>query len=307
LGDVLLDDISLHPEFKKPFPSFEGTVAQSLRTFPQYYDVSQYRHNEGWSNYHSMQATLTKHVSHGMSFLVAYTFSKSLATAGNGIGYYGYGQNIYNLKADYGVTPLNRPHDLKVTWIYDLPLGKQGKWFKDGPMSYVAGGWTISAIQHYVSGAPLGVTSSSSPDAGAFFGDAIYPEVLLGRDQQIIGSKPTVVDEENGVPYLNPAAFATVPGTSANNVPLYLGDAQLRLPNIRGWASYTENFSLMKRTPLKWREGMNFEIRADIINLFNRIGWSDPETDIGDPTRFGRVFGKSGGPRVIQLGARFIF
>ncbi len=308
LGDVLLDDINLHPEFAKPFPSFEGTVAQSLRPFPQYYGVGEYRRNEGWSNYHSLQATLTKHVSHGMSFLLAYTFSKSLATQGTGIGaYYFYGQNIYNQKADYGVTSLNRPHDLKVTWIYDLPLGRQGKWFKDGAMSYVAGGWTISAIQHYVSGAPLGVYSSSSPDPSSYFAAGIYPEVLLGRDQQVVGSKPTVVDESNGVPYLNPAAFGTVPGTSANNVPLYLGNAPPLLPNIRGWASYGENFSLMKRTPLKWREGMNLEIRADIINLFNRIGWSNPETDIGDPTRFGRVFSKSGGPRVIQLGARFTF
>jgi hypothetical protein len=60
----------------------------------------------------------------------------------------------------------------------------------------------------------------------------IYPDVLLGRDQQIIGGKPTVVDETNGVPHLNPAAFGTVPGTEANNVPLHLGNTSPNLPNI---------------------------------------------------------------------------
>jgi hypothetical protein len=130
---------------------------------------------------------------------------------------------------------------------------------------------------------------------------------LLGRDQQVIGGKPTVVDEANGVPYLNPAAFGTVPGTSANNVPLYLGNAPSRLPNIRGWADYGESFSIMKKFPLPFGEGSSFELRADVTNLFNRIGWSYPETDVGDPERFGRVFSKSGGPRVIQMGARITF
>ncbi len=308
LGDQLLDDISLHPEIPKPFPSFTGTVAQALRPFPQYYGVSQYRRNEGWSNYHSLQATLTKRVSKGLSFLAAYTWSKSLGTPGTGIGaYYFYGQNIYNLKADYGVTSLNRPQDLKITWIYDLPFGKQGKWLKTGALGYIVGGWTVSAIHHYVSGAPLSVYSSSSPSAGAYFAAGIYPDVLLGRDQQIIGSKPTTVDEANGTPYLNPLAFATVPGTSANNVPLHLGNAPPVLPNIRGWARYGENFSLMKKFALPFREGASFELRSDVTNLFNRIGYNNPETDIGDPTRFGRVFGKSGGSRVIQLGARITF
>jgi hypothetical protein len=49
---------------------------------------------------------------------------------------------------------------------------------------------------------------------------------------------------------------------------------------------------------------MNLEIRRDVRNLFDRIGGSNPETDIGDTTRFGRVFGKSGGPRTIQVGVR---
>lgn len=308
LGDALLDDISLHPEIAKPFPSFEGSVAQALRPYPQYLGVSQYRGESGFSNYNSLQATLTKRTSKGLSFLVAYTFSKSLGTPGTGIGaYYFYGQNIYNLKSDYGLTSLHVPQDLKITWIYDLPFGKNGKWLRAGPLSYVVGGWTMSAIQRYSSGGTMSVYSSSSPDAGAIFSGGIYPDILLGRDQQIIGSKPTVVDEANGVPYLNPAAFGTVPGTSANNVPLRLGNAPVYLPNLRGWAGYGESFSLMKRTSLPWREGMSLEIRTDVTNLFNRIGWANPETDIGQPTRFGRVFSKSGGPRVIQVGARFTF
>ncbi len=53
LGDVLLEDISLHPEIPLPFPGYRGIVSQALRPFPQYRSVSAHRLNNGWSNYHS--------------------------------------------------------------------------------------------------------------------------------------------------------------------------------------------------------------------------------------------------------------
>ncbi len=78
LGDTLLEDIADHPEIKMPYPSFSGTVGQALLPFPQYRGISTPRPNSGWSNYHSLQITATKRMSTGLSFLVAYTFSKNL-------------------------------------------------------------------------------------------------------------------------------------------------------------------------------------------------------------------------------------
>ena len=68
-----------------------------------------------------------------------------------------------------------------------------------------------------------------------------------------------------------------------------------------------EDFSLIKQTPIKITEGANFEIRMDVINLFNRVRIGDPNTDASDPSSFGQIFGKTGGPRVIQLGLRISF
>jgi len=68
-----------------------------------------------------------------------------------------------------------------------------------------------------------------------------------------------------------------------------------------------EDFSLIKQTPIKLTEGANFEIRMDVINLFNRTRLSDPQTWVNDPSSFGQIFGKTGGPRVIQLGLRLSF
>ena len=92
-------------------------------------------------------------------------------------------------------------------------------------------------------------------------------------------------------------------------VPIRFGNAPRWLPNLRGFAIFNEDFSLVKRTALGFREGATFELRMDAINLFNRTRLSDPATDASDPTSFGRIFGKSNvaGPRNIQVGARINF
>jgi hypothetical protein len=86
-----------------------------------------------------------------LSFISAYTFSKALATAdsagpGDYYFYYYIGQDFYNRKNNCSVTVYNTPHDLKVSWIYDIPFGPQGKWLRSGVASKILGGWTVSAI-----------------------------------------------------------------------------------------------------------------------------------------------------------------
>ncbi|MFB3902187.1 MAG: carboxypeptidase regulatory-like domain-containing protein [Acidobacteriota bacterium] len=303
LGDTLLDDINDHPEIPKPYPSFEGTVAQALRPFPQYRSVTSHRLASGWSNYHSVQATATKHASNGLSFLVAYTFSKSLGNADNALGYGwygGYGQDIYNRRADYSVTRYHVPHDLRVTWIYQLPFGQNQRFLRSGPLAHIIGGWTMSAIQNYRSGNPLGVTTSGYEDQ-ALFNPGFRPLVLLPEDQQKLGS----FNGELGSAYLNKDAFAPLPVTE-NNIPTRLGNGPRFLPNIRGFSQFSEDFSLLKRVHLGFTETTEFEIRIDVINLFNRVRLADPITDIND-SNFGMVLEKTGGPRVIQGGLRVNF
>jgi len=307
----LIEDINDHPEIKKPYASFEGTVGQSLKPFPQYETVWTHRQNEGWSNYHSLQVTATKRVSNGLSFLLAYTWSKTLGTTdvaigGGGLWYGGYGQSIYNRKLDYSVSSINVPHDVRITWIYDLPFGQQGHWLRSGPLSYLVGGWTVSGINHFRSGSPLGIINWGGPDTSALFNNWFYSDTLLPRDQQITGSKPSDPNRGEGTPYLNPKAWGAVPVTD-NNVAKRLGNGVRWEPTLRGFAQSNEQLSIIKRTPLPFREGAAFEFRADMTNPLNRTWISDPETDISDPSRFGRVFSKYGGHRTIQLGARITF
>jgi hypothetical protein len=305
LGDTLLDDISDHPEIKKPYASFEGSVADSLRRFPQYYDVTTHRLNGGFSNYNAFQLTVTKRSSFGLSFLAAYTFSKTLGTADTaGPGnYYDYGQDYYNRKSDYSVTGYNIPQHLKLSWIYDLPFGAQGRWLRSGPMAYILGGWSMSMIHNYQSGSPLKIYASAATDI--LHNPGFRPDVLLPRDQQTL-AKPTTLIADVGVQYLNPKAFINIP-TTPGGVPLHMGNAPRYQPDLRGFHGFGENLSLIKRTPIKVREGAYFEVRLDAINVFNRIGMGGINTDTNDPEGFGQIYGKGGGPRTMQMGLRISF
>ena len=307
LGNTLLDNINDHPEIARPYPSFTGLVSQALRPFPQYQTVSTHRMNGGFSSYHSFQTTVIKRSNYGLSFIGSYTFSKSIAlsdTAGPGV--YAYGLNFYNRHADKSVTVFNFPNDLKVTWIYDLPFGPQGAFLKSGFLSRVLGGWTMSAIQRYRSGPPLAIASGGF-DARALFANGGWRgDVLLPRDQQVLG-KPSDTNITAGQQYLNPAAFGNPPRTIGGNVPIRFGNASRFLPDLRGFAIWSEDFAIVKRTDLGIREGTSFEIRADMINVFNRVRLGNPRTDRNNPNDFGKIFEKAGGPRNIQIGLRLNF
>lgn len=308
LGNSLLDNISLHPEIARPYPSFNGTVARALRPFPQFETVTTHKSNNGYSTYHSLQATVTKRTSSGLSFIAAYTFSKNLATSDSaGPGDYNYNQqDIYNRRADYGVTAFHIPHDFKLTWIYDAPFGKQGRWLRSGIGSKILGGWSMAGIQRYRSGPPLAI-GTVVQEGQALFNPNLRADVFLPRDQQVLDENPGTVDPLRGTPYINPAAFGPPPRTN-RNVPIRLGNAPRFLPNLRGFAIWSEDFSLIKRTDLGFHEGANIEFRCDIVNLFNRTRLSNPELNPNDPSRFGRVFGRSAaGPRQIQMGVRISF
>jgi hypothetical protein len=306
LGNSLLDNINSHPEIRKPYPSFSGTVAQALRPFPQYQGVNTHRLNGGFSSYHSLQMTAIKRSANGLSFIAAYTFSKALAesdTAGPGV--YDYGLNFYNRRGDKSVTLYNVPHDFKLTWIYDLPIGARGRWLKSGIASKIIGGWTMSAIQRYRSGTPIAISSGGFDDQALFGPGGWRGDVVLPRDQQTLAT-PSTVDPNNGTQYLNVAAFANPPRTSLN-VPIRMGNASRYLPDLRGFAIWSEDFSLIKQFALGFREGTSFELRMDALNVFNRVRMGDPSTNVNDPQNFGKIFGKAGGPRNIQIGLRLNF
>jgi carboxypeptidase family protein len=313
MGDILNDSVSNHPGFIPytcsasntacvPFDTSQ-TVSQAMRKYPQYYGVEeQFPYNQN-SDYHSLQVTLTRHLTKDLGFLAAYTFSKAIGYVDqNGpASYYATIQDYANRKLERSVTSFNIPQSFKLTWVYDLPIGK-GKRVDLHWANYVIGGWKLAAIHNYWSGGSLQLSESglSTPSGFAF---NIRPDVV--SSQETLGGSPGKVDFFNGTPYLNPAAFVSSPITP-NGTPLRVGSAPRFLPNVRGPAYLSETFRMSKRFPL-WKQSENkfMQLGMTWSNPFNRLSPYIGDLTVGD-SNFGQVYAGGNG-KTLQLDARIEF
>ncbi|MEO8131597.1 MAG: TonB-dependent receptor, partial [Bryobacteraceae bacterium] len=303
MGDTLNETVDDNPRFT-PFPTFDTSlsVSQALRPYPQYGQVNeQFPYNSN-SNYNSMQVTVTKHLSKDLGFLAAYTFSKALGyiDANGPAAYYTSVQDYFNRKLDRSITEFSTPHSLKVTWVYETPIGA-GRKFDFGPKgNFLIGGWQFAGIHNYSSGNPIQVTYSGY-NIPAGFATGIRPDVLSSKET--VGGAPSKTDFNVGTPYLNPAAFGPQPLTD-NGVPLRVGTAPRFLPQVRGPHQMRETFRMSKRFYVREKTFLGIGATAD--NPFKRTSRDFLGTDIADPGSFGKLVQRGGG-RTIQIEARIEF
>ena len=177
-GDLLFSNLSAQPGLgiPLPYPGFTGTVQQALRPYPQFTSIQWQNSFRGKTRYDSLQTTLERHFRNDFAVLVAYTLSK---TQDNVLTQDGSG--------DEWALAANRhfPHFLKLTWIYEVPIGPGKSIDVDGVLGQIVGGWTITGIHNYRSGNTLSVFDSRINGAG-------YPYPPRCRDAVRIRSSTTV-------------------------------------------------------------------------------------------------------------------
>lgn len=303
MGDVLTQLVSDRPEFMPyaDFPAGDFTVAQALRPYPQYGSIQEAFPYNTSSSYHSLQLTATRHLTRGLGFLAAYTWSKTLTyvDAAGAAQYYVTFQDYYNRKLEHGIASFNYPHNFKLTWVWETPFGKGRHWDLHA-LNYALGGWQLAAIQNYYSGAPIAVLQAglNTPDG---FSSSIRPDIIAGVPLTV-GPMPDRVDFFNPQTYLNPAAFQQAP-TTGNGVPLRIGTAPRFIDGLRGPRNINELFRMSKKFPIKERAYLG--IGMTMNNPFNRTVRYIGNTTVGS-SDFGMLY-QGGGGRVLQLDARVEF
>lgn len=118
-----------------PSSSLGGpTIArqQLLRPYPRFTGVTLYRNNTGHSTYHSFQARVERRFSSGLTFTLAYTFSKLIDDAGavfdaailtGPVANY-QAADSHNKQLEKDVSTGNVPHILSSGFVYELPFGR---------------------------------------------------------------------------------------------------------------------------------------------------------------------------------------
>lgn len=281
-----------------PYAGFQGTVAQGLRPFPQYLNVENQGAAISWSTYNSFQLKAQKEFSNGLSFLVGYTISKNLSDISTGVpGFFAASsQDAYNHRAEKALSNIDIPQALIFNYVYQLPAGPGKRFLNKNNFidRNILGGWSIAGIHTYQSGTPLALTTEEIlPTMGGALNPALVrpnrvPGVPIGTGVGCSGFDPAK-DK-----LVNVAAFTTPP-------PFQFGNVSRTLGNFRTCGYSNENISLDKNIAL--RERASLQIGVDTFNLFNRVQWGGPATDVTAASTFGTIT-SSGPGRIIQLHAR---
>jgi hypothetical protein len=253
----------------------------------------------GNADYKSLQFSLSKRTSHGLSLQASYNYSVAHGNTDNGfqeLWWAGPLQDVYNLQKErQTIAPFDMTHIVKGYINYDLPFGK-GKPLLGGVgdgMNALVGGWTISSGFHYNSGTPMRITSSNwYPGI-----NNVYINVTPGCDiSQHFNGKV-------GGQYFNPACFSNPGGYGFGNGPGYFD-------GLRGPGLATEDIGLNKALAFGEGDRYRLSLRFQMFNAFNRHGFGGPITNPSDPA-FGTVTADNlrgnPGPRQGQFGMRFTF
>lgn len=290
-----------------PYATFNNKVSQALLTFPQYSGVTDQVDSVGNANYNALQLTIVQRLSHGITFMLNYTYSKTI----DDIGTFRTGYAIpTGILANSGKAwPIDRiersrstqdqPQNLVITSTYDLPFGKGHIGGGNPILSNIIGGWRISDIVTYAAGNPLAITSgtcSGTSGQGTCMpayntgANSLYPvsgsvrqNGGWGHGATRNGNAGTVnaATELSAMQYINPDAFVqtgvltntttcTASGTACNG--MLLGDVARTAPyGLRGPGNYNIDGDL-RRTFDLWKDGrVRFIFEASVFNAVNHV------------------------------------
>jgi hypothetical protein len=244
----------------------------------------------GRSSYYALQTQANRRFSHGLEFKANWSWSKSMD--------YGSGDNgIIPLYANrtlfsYGESSFDRTFITNLAWVYELPGSRH---LKNPVVNTLLGRWNISGTTTFASGAPAGVTFSTTSGVDLIGG---------GDGQRInISANPQLdYGVRNAHEWFNTSVFS-LPALG------YIGNAGrdvYRGPGQNQWdLAAFKNFVI--------RERGTIQLRGEFYNAFNHPQWSTVNSaaqfnPAGQQVNalFGQVTADRG-PRVIQFALRASF
>jgi len=269
-----------------PFPPQSPDFAL-IYPYPQLGSVFVYE-SRAKANYNALQARVERRFVNGLTFLVSYTFQKTLtdldsSSVGVAVGAGAGLQTIKNIRGNYGPAVFDRPHRLIGSSLYELPFFRN----RQDLLGKVGGGWQIGAIAIFQDGPSLTPSSFGITFVGSHAN-------LLGDPNLPRGER--TIDRWFDVSKL------------ANPAPGQLGSAGKGV--IRG--SGNNKWDMVISKFLRITERHRVEVRAELFNAFNHPQFDDPVVTPGNNPLAGKVtsasdFGFSQTERVIQLGLKYSF
>jgi hypothetical protein len=262
-----------------------GQGTQAMRPYPNFGDIIA-EDERGNSNYQSLQLSVEKRFASGLSFLVAYTFSKLIDDTEDDFGAPATEDN-YNLRLEKGLSYAHFPHRFIGSGIYQLPVGDGKRLLNHGVASKLVGGWQLGWILTLQTGTQ--VIISNPTNTARDFSNGFRPNLLF--DPALPTSQRTLSRWFNTNAFQAPSLF------TLGNSPTF--------PDIQGPGLANLDLSLSRAVRLPLTERSRFDIRADCFDCFNHPNFNEPSGVFGT-SAFGVVTTAFPG-RVLQVSLKFWF
>ena len=259
------------PQLRAPYPYIQ----------PQ----NGYVRSVGKSNYNALQVSSQGRSINGLSYTLAYTYSKAINYGCDMYGSFCDVQDPYHFEKDKGVAGFDLTHIFSGGVVYELPFGRGKRWSTgNSAADRLVGGWQVNGILSLSSGPPY---------------DVQVP-VEIANTNNISGAlRPNVVgDPHAGTSKLHPInvnAFVLPAAYTFGN----MGRNSLR-------ADWGRNLDLSLFRNFQFSESKMLEFRLEAFNLTNTPVFSMPDNNLTDGN-FGQVSSTANKERQLQLALKFYF
>lgn len=314
-----------------------GAGIAALQFGPRFAQID-YKTSGGTDHYDSLQTSLSRRFSRGLTAGLQWTYGHSIGNTG-GSNEAQTAQNPFNFGQDRGNNAFDVRHSLNASLLYELPFHAN-----HAAIDFLLGGWEVGGVVNARTGLPIDLTISR-PDivyrvnaTGAYVGAPIVQNGVIlttpvidnpyggafrnNRRPDVVAGVDPYLHLAGGRYFLNPAAFAfPQPGKFGN-----LGRYALHGPGLTQL-----DLTLHKR--FKLGEKRNLEFRIEVYNILNKANFANPPATLANalgtganqlqpgqpysPASSGGVFGIAnstvtkdvglGAQRQIQLSLRFNF
>jgi hypothetical protein len=328
-GSVPAFDPDIPQAYKDAGLAFDGSKAlpdNLIKPYPGYAAIN-YREPSGSTNYNSLQVSLNRRFSRGLTLSASYTWSKALGTSsGDNAGDFDL-VNTWNTRLyDYRLLSFDRTHAFVATYVYELP--KFGTRIGNSKViRSLLDGWQVSGITSLISGNPLelGVTVGGANANQLITGSwTEAPRFRLSGDPAngpngLLINPNSFIIPEIGSLGLGERTYLRNPGINNTDLALFKNfrigaDDKNRMIQLR-----LETFNVFNHTQFMGiNANTNLSVPVDgvltsgsaIFNDYGQVGITNNLRPAGSTASLGTYFGEYNAardPRIIQLGLKIYF
>lgn len=285
-------DINQLPVGTTHNPANKGINVNVLRPYKGFASIAM-RETATRSKYDSLQIEVNRRFTKGLSYGIAYTYSKCMDNASN------FRARVYNAYDDrnyWGMCDTDRRHVAVANFIYELPFLRN----RSTLAGRLLGGWQASGVMQFQTGTP--VTIGTGDDFAGIGSTDLQPWEVSGnpklpRDQRKFSQGAADSNfffrtrDAAGNSLFTQPALSTFSATQKRN-------SLLHGPGSQSWnLAGFKNFAISEKHTIQFR--------AEFFNWPNHPNWGGVTTNPKSAT-FGKVTGKTGN-RTIQLSLRYNF